>query len=84
MEKEDGDLVDRVHDLSDLELAVLLSLVSHGHCVIGTPENAIGKLVDELGLVSDTLGSIVSVNRLLHANTSQDIAKDIRAAPYRS
>ncbi|CAK7267051.1 hypothetical protein SEPCBS119000_002341 [Sporothrix epigloea] len=52
MEEENEDLVDRVHNLSDLELAVLLSLVSHGNCVIGTPEDAAEELVQELGLIS--------------------------------
>jgi hypothetical protein len=49
------DLVDRVHGLSDLELAMLLSLVSREHCVIGTPDAAVDNLVDELGLVSETI-----------------------------
>lgn len=52
--EDDRDLVDRVHDLSDLELAILLSLVSREHCVIGTPESAVDSLVDEVELVSET------------------------------
>ncbi|CAK7273757.1 hypothetical protein SEPCBS57363_005813 [Sporothrix epigloea] len=52
MDQENEDLVDRVHDLSDIELAVLLSLISHGHCVIGTPEDAVQQLVQELALIS--------------------------------
>ncbi|OAA60461.1 hypothetical protein SPI_05585 [Niveomyces insectorum RCEF 264] len=48
---DDDDLLDRVHSLSDLELAVLLSLVSREHCVIGTPAAAVDELVDELRLV---------------------------------
>ncbi|CAK7236654.1 hypothetical protein SEUCBS140593_009692 [Sporothrix eucalyptigena] len=56
MDDAGGDLVDRVHDLSDLELAILLCLVSHEHCVIGTPEDAVKELVDELGLLSNSSG----------------------------
>lgn len=56
MDQENEDLVDRVHDLSDLELAVLLSLTSHGNCVIGTPEDAVQQLVQELALVCDISG----------------------------
>lgn len=51
--EEDHDLLDRVHGLSDLELAILLSLVTHEHCVIGTPETAVDSLVDELSLVGE-------------------------------
>jgi hypothetical protein len=53
MDDDDGDLVDRVHGLSDLELAILLSLVRNEHCVIGTAESAVDDLVDELGLVGE-------------------------------
>lgn len=61
------DLVDRVHGLSDLELAVLLSLVSCEHCVIGTPENAVDVLVDELTLVGEAvrLGSHWGLSSML-------------------
>jgi hypothetical protein len=45
-------LLERVHDLSDLELAVLLCLISREHCLISTPSGAIGDLVMELQLVS--------------------------------
>lgn len=52
--EDDHDLVDRVHGLSDLELAILLSLVSREHCVIATPESAVDSLVDEIELVSES------------------------------
>ncbi len=48
----DGRLLDRVHGLSDLELAALLSLISREHCLISTPEDAVDELVRELQLVS--------------------------------
>lgn len=47
----DERLVDKVHDLSDLELAVLLCLISREHCLISTPSTAIDDLVLELQLV---------------------------------
>ncbi len=47
----DDRLLEKVHDLSDLELAVLLCLISREHCLISTPASAIGGLVSELQLV---------------------------------
>ncbi|EFX05897.1 hypothetical protein CMQ_3966 [Grosmannia clavigera kw1407] len=46
------ELINRVHSLSDLELAVLLSLISQEHCVIGTSGVVLDDLVDELFLIS--------------------------------
>lgn len=55
----DESLLDKVHSLSDLELAVLLCLVSRQHCLISTPRDTIDDLVQELQLVCfvDTLKS---------------------------
>lgn len=47
----DDGLIDKVHDLSDLELAVLLCLISREHCLISTPASAVDDLVLELQLV---------------------------------
>lgn len=47
----DDRLLEKVHDLSDLELAVLLCLISREHCLISTPAGAIADLVSELQLV---------------------------------
>ena len=47
----DGSLLDRIHDLSDLELATLICLVAEEHCIIDTEPNAIDDLVQELELV---------------------------------
>lgn len=47
----DGGLIGKVQDLSDLELALLISLVSHEHCLISTAPNALNDLVEELQLV---------------------------------
>ena len=45
-------LVGKIHDLSDLELAVLICLVAKEHCIIDTEPDALDELVDELELVS--------------------------------
>lgn len=47
----DDTLLDKVHDLSDLELAILLCLVSREHGLLSTPAHAIDDLIQELQLV---------------------------------
>jgi hypothetical protein len=44
-------LLHKVHDLSDLELATLICLVAQEHCIIDTDEESIDELVQELELV---------------------------------
>lgn len=46
-------LVERVQGLTDVELAVLLSLVAGQHCIIETEEESIKALAEELQLVSN-------------------------------
>jgi hypothetical protein len=41
-------LLDKVHDLSDLELAALICLVAQEHCIIDTEPDTIDELVQEL------------------------------------
>jgi hypothetical protein len=53
----DESLFDRVHELTDLELAALLSLINREHCLISTPEYALDDLVAELQLVHFSLPS---------------------------
>lgn len=48
----DQDLLDRIHDLSDLELAALICLVTQEHCIIDTNEDSIDELTQEMELVS--------------------------------
>ncbi|KAK5217486.1 hypothetical protein LTR47_006062 [Exophiala xenobiotica] len=43
--------LDHVNDLSDLELAVLLSLVAQHHCLIKTPEEFLDDVASELALI---------------------------------
>jgi hypothetical protein len=44
-------LLDKVHDLSDLELAALICLIAQEHCIIDTEPDALDELVQELELV---------------------------------
>jgi hypothetical protein len=48
----DKRLLEKVHNLSDLELAALLCLVAREHCIISTSEDTLDELVEELQLVS--------------------------------
>ena len=48
---ETSPLVERVQDLTDLELAILLSLVAGEHCIIQTENSALESLEQELRLV---------------------------------
>lgn len=47
----DPTLLDKVHDLSDLELAALICLVAQEHCIIDTEPDGLDDLVQELELV---------------------------------
>ena len=44
----DENLLDKVHELSDLELAALICLVVQEHCIIDTEPDAIDELIQEL------------------------------------
>ena len=48
---ETSPLVERVQDLTDLELAILLSLVTGEHCIIQTESSVLESLEHELRLV---------------------------------
>ena len=48
----DNILLGKIHDLSDVELAALICLVSQEHCIIDTEPDSIDELVQELELVS--------------------------------
>ncbi|KOS21293.1 hypothetical protein ESCO_006719 [Escovopsis weberi] len=48
----DDSLLEKVHDLSDLELAVLLCLINREHVLISTPSHAVRDLVLELQLLA--------------------------------
>ena len=46
-------LEEKVQGLSDLELAVLLSLIAGQHCIIETEKDALDTLAEELKLVRE-------------------------------
>lgn len=49
-------LLERIQDLTDLELAVLLSLVAQHHCLIETRDGTLDDLAAELALVRSFKG----------------------------
>lgn len=50
-------LLDNIQELTDLELAIFLSLVAHGHCLMTIEDNLVDDLASELSLiVSDRFG----------------------------
>ena len=50
---ENPDVFDKIHELSDLELATLLCLIAKEHCVITTESDVLDDLEQELQLVTD-------------------------------
>jgi len=50
--------LDGIHDLTDLELAVLLCLTARQHCLLETRDDLIDDLASELALVR--LGHVAS------------------------
>ena len=44
-------LIEKVHELSDLELAALICLITQEHCIIDTEPDALDEIVEELELV---------------------------------
>lgn len=51
MSSEAGLSESQIHDLSDLELAALLSLIAKEHCLLETPESSLNNTAQELALV---------------------------------
>jgi len=66
----DESLFDRVHELTDLELAALLSLINREHCLISTPEYALDDLVAELQLIATKTFGLTPVVIDCDANTT--------------
>lgn len=68
----DDDILHRVHSLSDLELAVLLSLASREHCVIGTPRAGVDDLAGELYLIATKIFGLPCAVVDCHRDTTLD------------
>ncbi|KAL6807299.1 hypothetical protein GGI42DRAFT_320467 [Trichoderma sp. SZMC 28013] len=78
----DDDLLEKVHSLSDLELAVLLCLVNREHVLISTPPAAIDDLVQELQLIASKTYSLKSVVVNCHPSTTlEDFASALLLQP---
>ncbi|KAJ6789705.1 hypothetical protein PWT90_00569 [Aphanocladium album] len=74
----DNGLIEKVHDLSDLELAVLLCLISREHCLISTPASAIDNLLLELQLIANkTFGLEWAVIDCSESTTLEDFASSL-------
>lgn len=48
---EESELVEKAQELTDLELALLVSLIARQHCIIQAEEESLGSLEQELKLV---------------------------------
>ncbi|TFB04126.1 hypothetical protein CCMA1212_003936 [Trichoderma ghanense] len=78
----DDDLLEKVHSLSDLELALLLCLVNREHVLISTPPAAIDDLVQELQLIASKTFNLQSVVVNCHPSTTlEDFASALLLQP---
>lgn len=77
-DEDEEDLLERVHGLSDIELAALLSLVTREHCIISTPEDSLDDLIEELQLISaNTLGLTYAIIDCNSHTTLEDFATSL-------
>ncbi|KAH7419245.1 hypothetical protein BKA64DRAFT_650412 [Cadophora sp. MPI-SDFR-AT-0126] len=68
----DETLLEKVHELSDLELAALICLVAQEHCIIDTEPDAIDDLAQELQLVASKAFGLSNAVVDCHEHTSLD------------
>ncbi|KAG4414435.1 hypothetical protein IFR04_012450 [Cadophora malorum] len=68
----DVTLLEKVHELSDLELAALICLVAQEHCIIDTEPDAIDDLAQELQLVGSKVFGLSNAVVDCHEHTSLD------------
>lgn len=81
----DHDLLSRVHSLSDIELACLLSLISNEHCMISTPADSLDDLVTELQLIAEhTFGLKSAVVECSPYTTLEEFASSLLLHPSNS
>ena len=64
------ELLEKVHSLSDLELAALLSLIAREHCLVSTDTNSVDELADELRLIAIKTFGLNPVTVACHAYTT--------------
>lgn len=78
----DDQLLNKVHSLSDVELACLLSLISNEHCIISSPADCLNDLVAELQLVTErTFGLKSAVVECTPHTTLEDFASSLLLHP---
>ncbi|PHH63414.1 hypothetical protein CDD81_6015 [Ophiocordyceps australis] len=78
----DDGLLDKIHSLGDVQLAVLLCLVSREHGLLSTPAHAIHDLIEELQLVATkTFGLGCVVVDCGPETTLDDFASALLCAP---
>ncbi|KAK3373878.1 hypothetical protein B0T24DRAFT_594016 [Lasiosphaeria ovina] len=65
-------LLQKVHSLSDLELAALLSLVAREHCLVSTVLESVDELAEELRLIASHTFNLSSAIVSCHAHTTLD------------
>ncbi|KAK4153128.1 hypothetical protein C8A00DRAFT_43908 [Chaetomidium leptoderma] len=68
----DEQLLDKIHSLSDLELAALLCLIAREHCLISTEPDSVDELAEELRLVASKTFNLNSAVISCHAHTTLD------------
>lgn len=78
----DNHVLSKVHSLSDVELACLLSLISSEHCIVSTPADCLSDLVAELRLISErTFGLTSAVVECTPHTTLEDFASALLLNP---
>lgn len=81
----DEHVLAKVHALSDVELACLLSLISNEHCIVSTPADCLHDLVTELQLITDrTFGLKSAVVECTLNTTLDDFASSLLLQPHAS
>ncbi|KAI1452145.1 hypothetical protein F4805DRAFT_448596 [Annulohypoxylon moriforme] len=78
----DEDLLRRIHELEDLDLAALLCLISREHCIVSTEPAELDDLIEELRLVaSQTFHLPSAVVDCTPYTTLDDLAASIQLHP---
>ncbi|KKY36459.1 hypothetical protein UCDDA912_g03530 [Diaporthe ampelina] len=81
----DDHVLEKVHALSDVELACLLSLISNEHCIVSTPADCLHDLVTELQLITNrTFGLKSAVVNCTPNTTLDDFASSLLLQPHAS
>ncbi|KAL2151828.1 hypothetical protein VTH82DRAFT_5012 [Thermothelomyces myriococcoides] len=81
----DPQLLDKIHSLGDLELAILLCLIAREHCLISTEFDSVDALAEELRLVASKTFNLSSAIVSCHAHTTlEEFATGLLVHPVRA